>query len=195
MPATAYTGVQGLTWGLSSTVTDDADIVLAMTQKRFRTLLLVIFLLCNVSSFAKGTWFNQRVTWKYGKDGLAWKTKIKKPSGQAEYQLILQPLWAVEGGVVALEIVVAHLTQPDVNLLGERENGIEYPFVITVEELERGLAHSKFGKARKLHVDDIALNMRIESFQLGKGIGSGSTYCSNCSNLQELSVWITVEGK
>src|SRR6266849_6643961 len=157
-----------------------------MTKANFRILLLVILLLCNVGSFAKETWFNQRVTWKYGKEGLAWKTTIEKPNGQAEYQLILQPLWAVEGGVVALEIVVARPKQPDVNLLGERENGIECPFVITVEELERGLAHSKFGTARRLQVDDIALNVKIERFRLGKGVGSGSTYCSNCSNLQEL---------
>jgi hypothetical protein len=75
------------------------------------------------------------------------------------------------------------------------ESGIEYPFVITVEELERGLAHSTFGTVRKLEADDIALNIKIERFRLGKGVGSGSTYCSNCSNLQELSLWITVEGR
>jgi hypothetical protein len=125
------------------------------------------------------------------KEGLAWKSTIKEPNGQAEYhQLVLQPLWAVEGGVVALEIAVARPKQPDVNLLlGERKNGIEYPFVITVEELERGLAYSKFGTVRKLEADDIALNIKIERFRLGKGVGSGSTYCSNCSNLQELSLW------
>jgi hypothetical protein len=166
-----------------------------MTKAKFRMLLFLILLTCNVGSFANGTWFNQRVTWKYGKEGLAWKTTVKQPSGQADYQLALQPLWAVEGGVVALEIVVARSQQPDVNLLGERQNGIAYPFVITVGELERGLAHSKFGTVRKLQVDDIALNVIIEHFRLGKGVGSGSTYCSKCRNLQELSVWITVEGR
>ena len=166
-----------------------------MTRAKFRILLLIILLLCNVGCFAKETWFNQRVTWKYGKEGLAWKTTIKEPNGQAEYQLVLQPLWAVEGGVVALEIVVARPKQPDVNLLGERKNGAEYPFVITVEELERGLALSKFGTIRKLQVDDIVLNIKFVRFRLGKGVGSGSTYCSNCNNLQELSVWITLEGR
>jgi hypothetical protein len=73
-----------------------------MTKTKFRILLLVILFLCNAATFAKETWFNQRVTWKYGKEGLAWKTNIKEPNGQAEYQLVLQPLWAVEGGVVAL---------------------------------------------------------------------------------------------
>jgi len=106
----------------------------------------------------------------------------------------LQPLWAVEGGVVALEIVVARPEHPDVNLLGEREKGTEYPFVVTVEELERGLAHSKFGAVRKLQVENIGLHVKIERFRLGKGVASGSTYRSNCSNLQELSMWITVEG-
>ena len=168
--------------------------MLEMTKPKLGILLLFL-LLCSAGSFAAETWFSQRVTWKYGKEGLAWKTTIKKPNGPAEYQLVLQPLWAVEGGVIALEVVVARPQQSDVNLLGERKNGVEYPFVITVEELERGLAHSKFGRVRKLHVDDVALNVRIERFRLGKGVGSGSTYCSNCSNLQELSVWITVEDK
>ena len=166
-----------------------------MTKAKVRILLLVIFSLWGVGSFAKETWFNQRVTWKYGKEGSAWKTTIKKPNGPAEYQLRLQPLWAVEGGVIALEVVVARRQQPDVNLLGERGNGVENPFVITVEELERGLAHSKFGTARRLQGDDFAMNLKIDRFRLGKGVGSGSTYCRNCSNLQELSVWITVEGR
>jgi hypothetical protein len=139
------------------------------------------------------TWFNQRVTWKYGTEGLAWRTPIKDPHGQDEYQLILQPLWAVEGGVLALEIVVARPQQPDVNILGQREDGIEYPFVITVKELEKGLANSKFGAVRTLHADDIALNVTVEHFRLGKGLGSGSTYCSKCNNLQELSIRIIVK--
>jgi hypothetical protein len=164
-------------------------------ERRALPILLVILSLCNAGSFAKETWFNQRVTWKYGKEGLAWETTIKTPHGQEEYQLMLQPLWVVEGGVVALEIVVARPRQSDVNLLGERENGKEYAFVITVEELERGLAHSKFGTVRTLQVDDIALTVKIERFRLGKGLGSGSTYCSKCSNLQELSMWITVESR
>lgn len=157
--------------------------------------LLAILVLCNVESFAKETWFNQRIAWKYGEKGLAWKTTIKDPSGQGEYRLILQPLWAVEGGVVALEIVLARPGQPDVNVLGERQNGVEYPFVIGVEELEGGLARSKFGAVRTVQVNDVTLNVKIERFRLGRGLGSGSTYCSNCKNLQELSMWITVTSK
>ena len=166
-----------------------------MKRIRAKLVILVILVFCNVPSFAEETWFNQRVTWMYGKDGLAWKTTIKNPNGQGEYELTLQPLWAVEGGVVALEIVVARPRQPDVNILGERENGIECPFVITVGELKRGLAHSKFGPVRAMQVDyDIALNVKIERFRIGNGVGSGSTYCSNCKNLQELSMWVSVEG-
>jgi hypothetical protein len=158
-------------------------------------VFVILFFLCIVPSFAKETWFNERVTWKYGKEGLAWKTAIKNPNGDGEYRLMLQPLWALEGGVLALEILVARPQQPDINILGERENGIEYPFVITVKELEKGLAQSKFGAVRTLHAGDIALNVKIERFRLGKGVGSGSTYCSKCNNLQELSMWITVESR
>jgi hypothetical protein len=157
--------------------------------------LLTILVVSGAESFAAETWFSQRIEWKYGKEGLAWKTNIKSPNGKTEYQLALQPLWALEGGVVAVEIVVARPGQPDANILGERENGVEYPFVITVKELENGLEHSKFGVQRNLEADGIALNVKIEHFRLGKGVGSGSTYCSKCKNLQELSVWITVESK
>jgi hypothetical protein len=149
----------------------------------------------NPASSATEMWFSQLIAWKYGKEGLAWKTTIKSPNGQSEYQLALQPLWALEGGVVALEIVVARPGQPDLNILGKREKGVEYPFVITVEELESGLEHSKFGAVRNLEADGIALNVKIEHFRLGKGVGSGSIYCSKCKNLQELSVRITVESK
>jgi hypothetical protein len=156
-------------------------------------VFLAILPLCNFQSFANESWFNQRVTWKYGKEGLAWKTTVKSANGKTEYQLVLQPLWALEGGVVALEIVFARAEHPDSNLLGERENGVEYPFVITVHELENGLAHSKFGASRTFHLDNIALNVKVERFRLGKGLGGGSTYCSYCKNLQELSMWIAVK--
>ena len=66
---------------------------------------------------------------------------------------------------------------------------------ITVEELETGLAHSKFGAERRLQVDDMDVDIKIERFRLGEGLGSGSIYCSNCKNLQELSMWITIESK
>jgi len=113
----------------------------------------------------------QRIAWKYGKEGLAWKTTINRPNGQEQYQLSLQPLGALEGGVVALDIVVARPGQPDVNILGKRENGVEYPIVITVKELKNGLVRSKFGAGRKLLADDIALNIKIEHFRLGKRLG------------------------
>jgi hypothetical protein len=166
-----------------------------MTKTKPCILLLLGLLLCSAATFAKRTWFNHGVTWKYGKDGQAWKTTIKEPNGTAEYQLVLQPLWAVEDGVLALEIAVVRPKQPDLNLLGERKNDVECPFVITVEELERGLVHSKFGAVRKLETEEITVSFKIERFRLGKGVGSGSTYCSKCNNLQELSLWITLEGR
>jgi hypothetical protein len=125
---------------------------------------------------------------------LAWKTTVKSPDGR-EYQLMLRPLWALEGGVVALEIVVARPDQPDVNILGQRENGVQSPFVLTVAEFKKGLGHSKYGAVRTLVADNILLNMKIEHYRLGRGLGSGSTYCSNCKNLQEVSMWLTVSNK
>ena len=164
-----------------------------MAKAKLSTLLLIFFSVWGGGSFVGETWFNQQVTWTYGKEGVAWKATIKNPNSAAEYQLTLQPLWAVEGGVIALEVVLARPQQPDVNLLGERENGVESPFVITVQELKRGLAKSKFGAVRTLRVDDIVFNLKVERFRLGKGVGSGSTYCRSCSNLQELSMWVTIK--
>jgi hypothetical protein len=151
------------------------------------TLALVVLILGIVLCFATETWFNQRVTWKYGKEGLEWKTVIRNPRGQGEYQLALSPLWAVEGGVIAVEIVLARPAQPSINLLGERHNGVEYPFVITVEELQKGVAKSKFGAVRNFQVDNIVLHVNIENSRLGRGVGSGSTFCEDCKNIQELS--------
>ena len=162
-----------------------------MTKTKPRISVLLSLFLCSAVTCAKETWFNNRVTWKYGKDGQPWKTFIKEPNEKAEYQLVLRPLWAVEGGVLALEIAVVRPKQPDINLLGERENGVEYPFVITVEELEQGLVHSKFGTLRKVEAEKITANIKIERFRLGKGVGD----CSKCSNLQELSLWITLSDK
>ena len=159
------------------------------------TLAAVALTFSLVPCFATETWFNQRVTWKYGKQGLEWKTVIKNPRGQDEYELALSPLWALEGGVIAVEIVVARPAQPTVNLLGEREKGAQYPFVITVEELKKGVAKSKFGAVRNFQVDNIVLHVTIENSRLGRGVGSGSMACEDCKNIQELSTRILVESK
>lgn len=163
--------------------------------QRSLTLAVAISIVCTVPLFATETWFDQRVTWRYGTEGLEWKTVLRSPRGEGAYQLILRPLWAVEGGVVAMEIVIARPEQPDVNLLGDRQNGVESPFVITVEELQDGVAKSKFGAVRNLQVESILLRVGIESYRLGRGVGSGSTLCKSCKNIQELSMRISVETK
>jgi|SRR5690348_5824891 len=161
--------------------------------RRSAIFLLVLFF--SMSAFPQQTLFNERVTWKYGKEGLPWSTTIPKPNGGGEYQLILRPLWAVEGGVLALEIVIARPSEPDVNILGQRKKGAASPFVIGVEELERGLRHSKFGARRVLQADDLVVDAKIEHFRLGQGVGSGSTYCAKCKNLQEVTMWIVVKSR
>lgn len=167
------------------------------SRKATRAVLIsfVILFLSNGWSSAQEVWFNQRVTWRYGKEGAPWKTNIKSPDRERQYQLALLPLWALEGGVVGIEIVVARPQEPDVNLLGERKKGVEYPFVIMVGELERGLARSKFGKERTLHADDMILDVKVDRFRFGKGLGSGSTYCSRCNNLRQISMWIAVRSR
>jgi hypothetical protein len=139
--------------------------------------------------------FDQRITWRCGKEGAAWKTTVADRAGKTEYELALQPLWAAEGGVIAMEIVVSLPSQPDKNLLGDRQNRVEYPFVITVDELTKGLAKSKFGTVRSFQADDLSLRVVIEGSRLGSGVGSGSTFCPECPNIQELSIRISVARK
>jgi hypothetical protein len=158
-------------------------------------LTLAVVVLGTLPCFATETWFNQRVTWKYSKEGVEWKTVIRNLHGQGEYEMSLSPLWALEGGVVAVELVVARPARPNVNLLGERHNGIKYPFVITVEELQKGVAKSQFGAVRSFQIDNIVLHVTIEKSRLGRGVGSGSTFCKDCRNIQELSTRILVESK
>lgn len=158
-------------------------------------VLLIVFALCNVQSFGRETWFSQRVTWSYGKEGSPWTATISSPDRKTHYLLTLRPLWAVEGGVIALEIVLAKPSRPDVNILGQRARGVESPFVITVGDLQKGLARTKFGTQRTFQVDDILLDVKVGRFHLGKGVGSLSTYCADCKNLRELSMWVTIESR
>ena len=155
-------------------------------------VLLVLFV--GIRTFPQQTLFNQRVTWEHGKEALPWKTVIKSPDGE-EYLLMLRPLSAVEGGVLALEIVLARPSEPDRNILGQRKNGVASPFVVYLRDLEKGLKHSKFGARRTLQADSIVVDARIKHFRLGKGVGSGSIYCAKCKNLQEVTLWITIKSR
>lgn len=102
---------EGVVWRDAKAILNRVTIEWSELQLRIgHRALLAIFamlFLCNCGSLAEETWFNQRLTWNYGKEGLAWRTTIKNPSGPGQYELVLRPLWAVEGGVIALEIVTA----------------------------------------------------------------------------------------
>jgi hypothetical protein len=49
-----------------------------------------------------------------------WVTSVVDGMGATRFRVTLVPLWAVEGGVVAFEIVLTTPEQTAVNLLGER---------------------------------------------------------------------------
>jgi hypothetical protein len=97
--------------------------------------------------------------------------------------LALIPLWAVEGGIVGIEILVARPEHPDNNLLGQRETDLPQPFVITVEELESGINKSRFGATRNFKLDRTKLRVEIQASRFGEGVGE----CKNCKNIQELA--------
>jgi hypothetical protein len=148
-------------------------------------------LLIPTDCWSTGLWFHQRVTWRTGRDPRAWETSVASPDGKERYRLALIPLWAVEGGIVAVEILLARPEHPDDNLLGQRETDVPKPFEVTLEELERGIDKSRFGANREFNVDRLRLRVKIEGARLGKGVGD----CKDCSNIQELTVLFTLARK
>ena len=140
------------------------------------TLAVLGLMAPEAACVAGQVWLDQHVTWKDGKDGLEWRASFRGPQRNNEYQLALRPLWAVEGGVIAIEIVVARPARPNVNLLGDRQNDIQYPFVITVNELRKGIAKSKYGRVRQFQFNGLALHAEIARVRLGYGVVSGRPY-------------------
>jgi len=158
-------------------------------------LRLSITILCLCVAFVSGTssevWFEKHVTWQAGKEPRVWETRISRPNGKERYRLALIPLWAVEGGIVGMEVLLADPKNPSHNLLGERQNDVPQPFVITVEELEAGIDKSQFGVARLFSVGPSTLRIEIKGSRLGKGVGD----CGDCSNIQEIALDLTFRNR
>lgn len=132
--------------------------------------------------------FHQVVTWNAGSDPVPWQAWVSAPNGSSRYRLSLVPLWAVEGGIVAIEVSVTDEKEPRTNLLGERDDKPQ-PFVITVEELEAGISNSTFGATRVFAVGGSKLKGHIRNSRLGRGVGN----CSACDNIQALTVEFTLK--
>jgi hypothetical protein len=105
-----------------------------------------------------------------GQEALPWQTELVDADRTAHYHLTLQPLWYVEGGICAMEIMVSDLSHPDRNLLGKPVVSALQPFVITVEELEAGIENSRFGTVRKFRLPNATkqtLTVRILASKVG----------------------------
>lgn len=137
---------------------------------RVRVILLCLAIAFGcVHAESSGVWFQKRVTWQAGREPRVWETAIVSPNGKEHYRLALVPLWAVEGGIVGIEILVASPEHPDDNLLGRRETEVPQPFVITVEELESGINKSRFGASRVFNVNRAKLKVELLGSRLGEG--------------------------
>lgn len=150
---------------------------------RVLSALIFLMLMCATAE-STTTWFHKRVVWQAGKEPRVWETKIVSPDGEEHFRLALIPLWAVEGGILGIEILVARPERPDDNLLGQRDPDVPQPFVVTVEELERGINKSPCGATRDFKLDRTTLRVEIQGSRLGEGVGE----CRNCKNIQELRV-------
>jgi hypothetical protein len=128
--------------------------------------------------------YHRHVVWLAGKEPRALVTSIISPDREEQFTLAISPLWAVEGGIVALEILATRPERPHDNLLGHYKVDVPQPFVVTVEELEGGLSQSRFGRVRYFKLEGATLRVEIEAFRLGEGVGD----CKDCKNIQELTV-------
>jgi hypothetical protein len=144
--------------------------------------LSLLLVSANIESTAN--WFHKRVVWQAGNEPQVWETLMESPDKKLRYRLALIPLWAVEGGIVGMEILVARPEHPNDNLLGQRETDVPQPFVVTVEELESGIIKSRFGATRNFKLEGTKLRVEIQSSRLGEGVGE----CKDCKNIQELAV-------
>jgi hypothetical protein len=150
---------------------------------RFLSALFFLMLMSGKAE-STATWFHKRVVWQAGREPQVWETKIASPNGKEHFRLALIPLWAVEGGIVGIEILVARPEHPDDNLLGQRQTDVPQPFVVTVEELESGIDKSPCGAMRNFKLDHTTLRVKIQGSRLGEGVGE----CRNCKNIQELTI-------
>jgi hypothetical protein len=163
-----------------------------LVDVRVRVILFCIaFALVCVRAESSGVWFQKRVTWQAGGEPRVWETAVVSPNGKEHYRLALIPLWAAEGGIVGIEILVASPEHPDDNLLGRRETDVPQPFVITVEELESGINKSRFGATRVFDVKRAKLKVEVLRSRPGEGIGD----CNDCKNIQEITAAFSFENK
>jgi hypothetical protein len=157
-----------------------------------RSLIVVVCLTSGSAiSGSETTWFRKHVTWRGGTNARAWEIPVSNQNGTESYRLAIIPLWAVEGGIVGVEFLVAPREHPDDNLLGKRVSDVAKPFVITVEELERGIDQSQFGRTRVFDLGQTNFRIDVGSSRLGKGIGE----CSTCANIQEITVDLSFTSK
>jgi hypothetical protein len=136
-------------------------------------------------------WFHERITWQADGHSLPWETVVESPNGKERFRLALVPLWSVEGGIVAIQILVARPDHPNDNLLGKRDTDRPVAFVITVEELRRGIKKSQFGATRNFNLDSTKLRVEILAWRLGKGVGE----CPDCPNIQEFTAILSFGSK
>jgi hypothetical protein len=141
--------------------------------------VLICLAITSSNAESRSVWFQKHILWQAGNEPRVWETTIVSPNGKEHYRLALVPLWAVEGGIVGIEILVASPEHPDDNLLGQREMNLPQPFVITVEELEGGIKKSRFGSSRVFNVGRAKVHVEVEGSRLGEERGG----CDRCKNI------------
>jgi hypothetical protein len=141
--------------------------------------------------------FAQTIDIPAGAKAEGWQAPLLDLGGHERFRVALNPLSAVEGGIVAFELSLTRRTRPEHNLLGERSGYSEechcYPekaFVLDTAHLGTSVATSRFGVLRRFAVPstDATLSLEVLEFIAGHGVGS----CDSCPRIERLAARVSV---
>jgi hypothetical protein len=132
-----------------------------------------------------------------GNAGRGWHESVLDRRGRERLHVGLVPLFAVEGGVVSVELVLSRDEALQGNLLGQRSGYSEscgcypeQPFVVDISHVGMGIAKSRFGSVRRFPIPKTraVLVFNIQSVDVGHGVGM----CDSCPRIESLDATVSI---
>jgi hypothetical protein len=121
-------------------------------------------------------------------------------AGKPRFRVALRPLSAVEGGVVAFELMLVRHAEDQDNLLGERSGFDEAcrcypekPSVIDIAYVSEGVGGSRFGAVRRFAIPGTHEPLVFEVVDIGVGHGVGN--CAPCPRIDWLHARVSIAPK
>jgi hypothetical protein len=135
-----------------------------------------------------------------GNAGRGWHESVLDVRGRERLHVGLAPLIAVEGGVVAVELILARSATLEENLLGERSPYSEScrcypekPFVIDIAHVGAEIAKSRYGSIRRFPIPraQSVLVFDVRNVTVGYGVGM----CDTCPRIESLDATVSIRPK